>query len=198
MAILPQFLYRGDCDKDNTRQLRTTINHGLLMTNLSRGGNGQVFQKSLVELINRHVSIGWEKTHFLSFTSDKNIAFYYGGSGYMYYQTYSDDNWDFALLTLATSKFLPDSIAQIETGVYRTSYYPVCREFLPLYTIVLIDIVSFLKEIKQTNNNLSEAIYNAERDKEWLIYPATSMRDSNEFTSKLDMGCIVEKEVYKI
>ena len=47
--ILSKYLYSGDCYIDDTRQIRLTINHGLLMTNLSRGGNGEeIFRKTLV------------------------------------------------------------------------------------------------------------------------------------------------------
>jgi len=198
MIDLPKLLYRGDSDKNNKRQLKTTLNNGFLLTGLSGGGNGrEIFQSPLEKLVHKHVAIGWNETHFLSFTTNKEKAYYYGGGEKMgYCPTCSDDNWDFALLTLDTSKFLHNT--QIETGVYKASYYPVCLEFLPSYTVILIDIATFLKKIQQTcNDNLSKSIYNAERDKEWLIYPATPMRDSDEFTSKFDMGCIVEKEYLK-
>lgn len=167
------------------------------MTNLSHGGNGQkIFREPLIELVNKHVSTGWGKTHFLSFTTEKEIAFFYAAGESFYHRTHSDDNWNFAIFTLDTSRFIPDSIEQVDTGIYKAKYYPACREFLPFYTIVLIDVSTCLKNVRNTANNTTEAISNAERDKEWLIFPATAMRNSHEFTSKLDTGCIVEKEVY--
>lgn len=198
MIELPKLLYRGDSDNENKRKLRKTLNTGLLLTGLSDGGNGrEIFQNPLDNLVHRHVAIGWNGTHFLSFTTDKEKAIYYGGGENIYYQIYNNDNWDFALLTLAISRFF--NITQVEVGVYKASYYPVCLEFSPLYTILLIDIVAFLEEVqKKINNNLSESIYNAKRDKEWLIFPATLMRNSDEFTSKLDIGCLEEFELYKI
>lgn len=197
---LPELLYRGDNDNKKERSLRETINKTVLLTNLSCGGNGQeIFQNSLESLINKHVATGWKKTHFLSFTSDKEKAFYYGcgGAKKEYYQTFSSDNWDFVLLALATSLFFKNSVIQIGRGAYKASYIPLSREFLPLYTIVLIDVKTYLKEYKNYYNNFSESIYNAERDKEWLIYPTTPMLNNSEFTSKLDMGCISEKETYR-
>lgn len=200
MVTLPRYLYRGDSDMANKRQLRTTINHGLLMTNLSRGGNGQeVFQKPLVKLINTHVSIGWEKTHFLSFTTESEVAFFYAAGKKFHYQTHTDDNWNFAIFTLDTSLFNPDSIEQVDTGIYKATYYPTCREFLPFFTVILIDVSTCLRNIQDSfNDNLINAISNADRDKEWLLFPATAMRDSSEYTSKLDTGCIAQKEVYII
>ena len=35
-----RFLYRGDSDRKNERKLRETISSGVLLTNLSNGGNG--------------------------------------------------------------------------------------------------------------------------------------------------------------
>lgn len=200
MNELPKLLYRGDSDKENVRQIRNTLNFGILLTGLSGGGNGrEVFLNPLQNLVHRHVVSGWNKTHFLSFTSDIDKAFYYGVGDSSYYQTSTDDKWDFALFTLSTEKFYPDSIVKLETGIYKASYFPSSREFLPLYTILLIDVVSFLHEMQLSGSeDFSKSIFNAKRDKEWLVYPATPMRDSNEFTSKFDTGCIINKEVFRV
>lgn len=200
MNELPKLLYRGDSDKKNVRQIRVTLNFGILLTGLSDGGNGrEIFLNPLQNLVNQHVAPGWDKTHFLSFTTDKGKALVYGGSDGNHYVTSSDDKWDFALFTLDTGTFIPESIKQLETGIYQAEYYPHSREFLPVFRILLIDVAVFLYNAQLlSNDNYSESIFNAERDKEWLIYPATPMRNSTEFTSKFDTGCIVEKQVYKI
>ena len=77
--LLPKYLYRGDKDPHNHRQLRATINSGLLLTNLCNGGNGrEIFSKPFGQLINKHIGIGWDKTHFLSFSTDESTAINYG------------------------------------------------------------------------------------------------------------------------
>ena len=200
MNELPKFLYRGDSDRENKRQLRTTFNHGFLLTGLSDGGNGwEIFHNPLEKLVHRHVAPGWLKTHFLSFTTDKGKALVYGGGNGDHYPISSDDRWDFVLFTLDTDRFIPDSIKQLETGVYQAEYYPHSREFLPTYRILLIDVATFLHYVHLSeNDDYSESIFKAKRDKEWLVYPATPMRDSNENTSKFDTGCIIYKEVFKL
>ncbi len=199
MNELPKLLYRGDSDKMNKREIRATLNYPILKTGLSDGGNGrEIFLNPLQSLVHRHVAPGWDKTHFLSFTTDKGKALVYGGGEGEHYPISSDDKWDFVLFTLDTGKFIPDSIKQLETGVYQVEYYPHSREFLPTYRILLIDVVTFLHKVKLSgSDDYSESIFKAERDKEWLVYPATPMRDSNENTSKFDTGCIIEKQAYK-
>lgn len=44
MTNLPQYLYRGDSDPNNKRQLKSTLNSGLLLTNLISSGNGLIHQ----------------------------------------------------------------------------------------------------------------------------------------------------------
>lgn len=50
----------------------------------------------------------------------------------------------------------------------------------------------------KTNYDLSTAISNAERDKEWLILPANPFGNIGELTSKLDTNCISDKRVFKV
>lgn len=195
-SILPKYLFRGDSDKENKRRLRSTIKSGLLLTNLCGGGNGQeIFKKTLEQLVIRHVSVGWEKTHFLSFTTEERTAIYYASGERDSYPVDIDEQWDFAIFKLDTSLFIPDSVSQLEIGVYQAEYNPVCKEFCPKYKIILIDVLSCLKNVCVSNMN-SDAITNADRDKEWLILPATFLPGINELTFKLDTSCIIEKDVY--
>ncbi|MDC9721641.1 MAG: hypothetical protein PSN34_02555 [Urechidicola sp.] len=198
MSRLPKYLYRGDADPENKRKLRETFNSGLLLTNLCDGGNGrEIFGKSLEHLINKHIAFGWEKTHFLSFTTNEQTAILYGRNGKEFIEIYDDrEKWDFTILTFDTSILLPDSINQIETGIYRAEFSPSCREFLPTYKVVLIDTLSYLKRISVDNKiDLSTAIKKAENDNEWLILPASPF-GNGEFTAKLDTACITERRIY--
>ena len=79
MVTLPKNLFRGDSDKNNQRDVKTLINSGIIKTNLCNGGNGrEIFNNSLGQLVNRHIGVGLDKTHFLSFSSNEQTAFYYG------------------------------------------------------------------------------------------------------------------------
>ena len=195
--MLPQYLYRGDKDKENKRQLKSTINGGFLLTNLCGDGNGRdIFNNTFERLINKHVSIGWDKTHFLSFTTNKDTAFYYGSGDKEYYPVCPDEQWDFAVFTLKTSLF--DNIFQIENGIYQIEYPPACTEFLPTYKVILIDVLAYLQNAATNSNiDLSDAISKAKKDTEWLILPTSPLRGTNEFTAKFDTYCISEKNVFR-
>src|SRR5205085_575207 len=139
-------LFRGDSDSKNRRQLKTTFNSGLLFTNLIGGGNGrEIFSNSLGKLVNKHIVTGWEKTHFLSFTSNEQTALFYGSNGKAYEQVYDEyENWDFVVLTFDTSLLIQDTIKEMETGIYYAKFYPSFKEFLPTYEVILIDVSSHL------------------------------------------------------
>lgn len=197
---VPKYLFRGDSDRKNLRQLRATINSGLLLTNLCGGGNGrEIFCNTLGQLINRHIGVGWSKTHFLSFSANQETAFFYASKNEQYDETYDyQEPWDFAVFTLDTTIFISDSIKKIDTGIYAVKYLPTCREFLPTYNLILIDAYSHLKNIGGTNSNFTQAIEKADRDKEWLVLPANPFGYNGELTAKLDTNCITEKRLFKL
>ncbi len=199
MNQIPKKLYRGDADPNNKRKLKETFKSSLLLTNLCNGGKGrEIFSHSLVQLINKHIAIGWNNTHFLSFSTNEQIAFKYGSNGKEFNETYNDqDFWDFTILTFDTDYLILESIKQIEVGIYKAEFTPSCKEFLPVYKIFLIDTVSHLKSIYDNSNiNLSTAIKKAEIDNEWLILPANPFGNNGEFTAKFDTACITEKRIY--
>jgi hypothetical protein len=193
---LPEYLFRGDQDRYNVRKLKSTLGNGLMMTNLCNGGSGRdIFNQPLKQSVNRHVSIGWGKTHFLSFSEDKNIAMYYACNDKECEETYEiKDDWDFALMTFETSRLT--NMKQVDKGIYQAEFAPTCYEFLPSFKIFLIDIVTHLKALINLDIDLTAAILNAERDREWLILPAFPF-GNGEFSSKLDTNCISETQVFK-
>lgn len=71
-------LYRGDSDGSNIRNLRATLHHGQLLSNLINNGKYYQIKDDWEKLINKHVNIGWSNTHFLSFSEDKKPQY---GSG---------------------------------------------------------------------------------------------------------------------
>lgn len=197
--MLPKLLFRGDNDKCNKRQLKSTLNSGVLLTNLCNGGNGrEIFSNSLGQLVYKHIGTEWDKTHFLSFSCDEQRAFYYGGKFKLHEEVYDiAEPWDFAVLTFDTATLIADSIKEIDTGIYSAIFNPTCKEFLPIYNVILIDAYSHLTKINSANSNLTTAIENADRDKEWLILPANPFGNNGELTSKLDTNCIIDKRVFR-
>jgi hypothetical protein len=193
---LPEYLFRGDQDQYNIRKLKSTLGNGLMMTNLCNGGSGRdIFNQPLKQSVNRHVSIGWDKTHFLSFSEDKSVAMHYASNGKECEETYEINNdWDFALVTFQTCRLT--NIKQIVKGIYQAEFVPTCYEFLPSFKIILIDVVTHLKGLINLNIDLTTAIFNAEKDKEWLILPAYPF-GNGQFSSKLDTNCISETQVFK-
>jgi hypothetical protein len=195
----PKFLYRGDSDKNNERKLRQTISSNILLTNLSNGGNGkEILTSDFNQLVNKHIGIGWSKTHFLSFTSIEDKAFYYASKSSDYMEIYDfHKNWDFSILTFSFDILLNETIKEYDKGFYYSEFVPTCKEFYPRFRILLIDCFEFLKNKHSSAPEFKQALVNAERDKEWLILPMNSFGSEGELTSKLDNNCITEKRIFK-
>jgi hypothetical protein len=199
-VIIPKYLYRGDNDSNKQRNLKSLINCEMLLTNLCNGGNGrEIFNNSLGQSVNKHIGVGWDKTHFLSFSTNEETAFYYGSNNKQHYEVFEfSEDWDFAVLTLDTTLLIEDSIKEIDIGIYSAQFLPACKEFLPRYNLILIDAFSYLINTGGTNPVFAHAIKNADKDKEWLILPANIWGHTGEFTAKLDTNCISDKRVFKL
>jgi len=196
--MFPKYLYRGDSDPKNDRNLKLTLNSSVIKTNLCNGGNGrEIFNDTLYSIVNKHIHIGWDKTHFLSFSTDEQIAFQYANREKREYEEIFDsqENWDFAVLTIDTSVLTYKR--QIATGIYCAHFYPYSREFQPFYRLILIDTYTYLKSNMFGSIDLSQAITKATESKEWLILPAMPF-GNGECSSKLDVACFKERRMFKI
>lgn len=204
---IPLKLYRGDADRSGIRKLKETIHFGQLQTNLINGGEGRaIMEKPLQELIHKHVGIGWDKTHFLSFSSNKPIALGYAagiiGDNNLYNQFEyadhyeNDSDYDFVLLTLHTNKVVWN---EIEHGVFEGFYEPGLLKFSRLgqrYRVILINVEQVLRE--SGNNSYQDSLANAMRDEEWLLLPATLVMlnsDRMEYSAILDCACISYEKI---
>ena len=170
LAEIPPKLYRGDADSKGIRMLKETIHFGQLQTNLINGGEGRVImEKPLQELINEHVGIGWNKTHFLSFSSSITTALGYGASvpgdktfeNELEYDEYydNDSSHDFILLTLHTDKA---EWVEIGSGIYEGLYSPSLLKFSLLvkqYRVILINVEEVLRT--SANNDYQNSVANA-------------------------------------
>jgi hypothetical protein len=197
--MLPQLLYRGDSDRNGTRRLKECLGQGILFTNLIDGGNGQViFERPLFELISNHVSPGFNKTHFLSFSEDEETALRFGsfevtGEIQPYFE--EDGNWDFILIKFKTSGL--SDIKMVEVGVYECEYSSSQLEFHNRFKLLIFDTVTYLK--KNFSSTHQKQLENASKNKEWLIFPANQYLFNNnkvEFKSKIDISNVFDFEKY--
>lgn len=200
MANIPQHLFRGDSDPKLSRKVKELINSELLLTNLCNGGYGrEIFSSPMGTLVTKHVGLSWDKSHFLSFSSDEQTALKYGCGSKSYQEVYDyKEQWNFAVFTLDTTRLIKNSIKEVETGVYSAQFIPTNKEFMPLYSLLLIDVVACLINLKyKSGKGLDLAIANAKRDKEWLLLPTASFGHTGEFSAKFDTNCISEKRIFR-
>ncbi len=174
---------------------------GYILSNLSNRGTGrEIFTTPLVEAVDRHVDVGWPKTHFLSFSEsrDRAMIFAAGLEGHRLIPT-QEEPWDTSIVSLDTDLF--NSCQQVEPGVYRCTYdgqMGLKAQRRPVH-VLLIDVVSYLRYYICTGHaGLNDALEKATRDSEWLILPLDPSEGApGELTAMLDDGCIADFERYK-
>ena len=204
--MIPQYLYRGDSDKRRIRFLRETIDFYQLQTNLINGGNGrEITEKPLLELIDKHVTLGWPKTHFLSFTECERTAFRFGmhceieetEDNMLNYSEYfeKEKSWSFAIIKIDTRKI---EWKKIDTGIYKGFYSTSLLKFNSneKYQITFINVHDVLEE----HEKYLQSIINSKLDTEWLILPTTVItlnNNSNEYSAIFDGSCISEMKKFK-
>lgn len=211
---ISQKLIRGDADPKQIRKLKSTLGQRQLQTNLLDGGEGHlVFTEPLTTLIGTHVSPGWAKTHFLSFSTQDEIAHKYGlgcdpdadaehVSSLMNECAYAElgkEDWDFAVIEIDTHVA---DWSEIGPGVYLGKYEPnlaTFKRFSDSFKCILIDVVNALKG-QNDMENLDQILKNARRDMEWLLLPATPIElnfGKIQYSGILDGRIIKYIEVYK-
>ena len=208
---IPEKLFRGDADLKNIRKLKETLNHEQLQTNLTSGGDGRkIFDISISNLIADHVDLGWVTTHFLSFSEDIETAKRYAlgcdltrtSDLFELYRDYYEDDkeWDFAIIEIAPQKI---EWKEISRGIYEGSHYPTLRKFekYPGYfKMLLIDVRNAIPK-GCCLHNAKQIIENANRDKEWLLLPATEMilnQNKIQWSGIFDGYIISEINKYKM
>lgn len=189
---IPNNLYRGDSDPRNERKLKQTINQNCLLTNLSNSGSGKdIFSNPLKSLVSKHISPGWSKTHFLSFSESKKISIKYGGGKKNNYILTDLDDWSFVVIVFSKEFIIRETIKETDEGCFILEFCTNSLEFHPIYKLLAINVYRYLCS-KNAETNLQEK---AKLNKEWLLLPLG--RFENEYTSKLDMCCISLIEKYK-
>lgn len=201
--MVDKYLYRGDSDRNSVRNLRTTAPHGYLMTNLNNGGHGRTIdEQPLIDLINRHITKGWNTTHFLSFSEDEDTAFGFGMNSLdfeteereKYIESPWNENWEFAISRINLSDM---RLKELSNGVYEGRYKTLNQLYasvVPESRMILIDVVKFLADFDGFELTKSLSL----NEKEWLILPANPIKFVNgyEYSSLLEGGCIDEIKFY--
>ncbi len=200
--MIPKYLYRGDSDSKDVRKLRATIDFSQLQTNLINSGNGrEIIERPLLELVDKHVGLGWAKTHFLSFSEDESVAFRFGLSCELHdvesrlsdYSEYleSDREWDFVILKLDTQLI---TWRQIGNGIYEGFFKAFKNN--QVNRVICLDVFKVL--IGQPSYQVSLNL--ASCDKEWLILPASPVTLNSNITQLsaiLSGSCISDIRKYK-
>jgi hypothetical protein len=207
---IPSLLYRGDDDRKQVRDLKQTLHHSQLQTNLLKGGKGHViFESPLVELVANHVNPGWAASHFLSFSEDKQTAFRFGLhceleevdqmlENYVEYYE-QEQHWNFALITISTEGI---NWSPIANGIYHGAYEPGLVKFKNypgIHKVILINVGEAITSYKDIPG-FTTVQANALRDKEWLLLPATEIilnTGKTEYSGILDGNCITAISRYK-
>lgn len=210
MQEIPQVLYRGDADRKNIRNLKSTLHFSQLQTNLLDGGEGHaIFTTPVIDLVAKHVDPGWASTHFLSFSEDKITALRFGmGCEYNevdqclenYEECYDNrGDWTFAVIRIRTTNISWETYAE---GIYHGYYEPGLIKFISFPGRAYVFLIDVKKAIRAFPNhpNYSNVLANATRDKEWLLLPAAPAVLNGgkvEYSGIMDGGCISEIERYK-
>lgn len=169
----------------------------------------------MTKLVEKHVNGTWEKTHFLSFTADRNVAelFASGPAGKRLSPLGSDaPDWDTAILTLDTRRL--STKEEEGVGIYRCTFkhrreisstWTVLSHALEIeennrgdapVSVMFIDVLTVLNALPGRTEEVAQAIRKAERDHEWLILPLDPFE--GQLTAKLDDSCISRKEKFKL
>jgi hypothetical protein len=212
--MLPKKLYRGDSDSDDRRKLRLFPPgscYGCLRTGLSERGNGmEIFMALLTQSVKKHVEHGWDKSHFLSFSSDRSVATRYAlRCENIEVELCDQVEWYTSIITLETERLHHQN--KVEEGLYVCRFKSRPDSFRPLsvphtlarrlskiqnpdHEVLIIDLCSYLRAKAP---DLQTCIESAYRDKEWLVLPLNRLVNG-ELSCVLDDGCISAFETFRL
>lgn len=207
---LPPALYRGDADPCKTRSVVAQWGDGFLRTPMANGGDPfELLKHPFGTSLRRHVDTGWALTHFLSFSTDYDVARRYAAGVGRRRLVQADAHWDTALFTFNLDRVHVTDIR--EPGVY-DAVFPGRRvamdrptfpmQFMRWYanhdkegqlvSILLVDAVTYLIAQVARAPELAAALEKARRDAEWLVLPLDPPLgdDSIDATALLDDALI--------
>lgn len=193
---IPPFLYRGDrsfrdvaekweedsklreiyrtkpTNNDIEKQDRFFFTENKLYSKLLSGGDPYEIHQSVIDLIKRHVEGKWDKTHFISTTSNIDVA-------KRFMLEYSHEQIDIAKIDFENLDYYCDrkyweyvlvtidlryvEFERVESGIYLGTYNNI--------ECLLIHVV------ESGIDKYSKTYLNATRDSEWLILPCEKLGD---------------------
>jgi hypothetical protein len=172
----PEYLYRGDEDKANTRKLRQTISERRFLANRINAGEGRIiFENPLMIGIEKYLGRTLRDAVFLSFTEDLGVAYAYGASNlhlkrqeieHDFWEYGGDEaDWDFLIMTLHSHSVPWNPVGK---GFFE-GYYPV-EGLAGLKRVILVDVETALKDWRKHDENYAKSYAAARRDREWLLF----------------------------
>lgn len=200
-TMMPDKLYRGD--RRNNGALAEMHKSDGIISKLINGGDPAYVQRvGLLNALRIHIKADTEaekvfhdKSSFISFTTDKNVALYYASAGkpeelmpsgssqaYRYIFEFNINNEHLTrlgdgifVLVFNHDPSLEVSDSPITTAALqfsRQTGYRKCEvcERGDLHRVLLINVVEFLQNYPQYQKTI-EALLNAHRDNEWLVMP---------------------------
>lgn len=214
-------IWRGDSDSSNVRQLKMTVERAAgLLSNMTNNGNPMALaQQGFLASIQRHVSPGWVKTHFLSFSKSKATAelFAAGISGKCL-RSSSFAKWDAITVEIDLSKL--NHINNIAPGMEHFSFAELGlnQNLIPLnfiwqlarqqmfanrppilLNILVIDVHQHLLHLQSSGAQINpQALAFALNDEEILVLPLDPLPGSVGLTGLLDFGCVTKLEFHDL
>ncbi|MCB9061369.1 MAG: hypothetical protein H6622_07610 [Halobacteriovoraceae bacterium] len=217
-------LYRGDSDPRLQRQLVTSLTRKEgLFTNLINSGNPLALgQQPFINSLQQHITTSWGQTHFLSFSSDINVAEMFAkGPQNRTLSSGSFTNFNTIIAEIDTNQF--NMINNFNNGIIRYQYsletdtsriYPpqgliqkialdhvyqprLNKQVNTVEDIIIIDVVAHLNFlISQGVQVNSTALQYAMNDKEFLVLPITPLVGSVGNTALFEFGALANIRFY--
>lgn len=198
LVMIPKYLYRGDKIGNPTLPEHHYFD-GLHSKLIQSGNPAYITQNGIYKAINSHISPQnddelsfYRSSHFLSFTESIEVAKYYASDKkpieLIETPKYTERRYIFIFNINKTiveqkSKFIFKISFKCNRNLIesRTIDTPepfdliknkceLCQIENMFHTILLLDVVSILKKNPEYKTD-KQSLFNAERDKEWLILP---------------------------
>lgn len=223
MKEVPDILFRGDFFGNSTQPERYRTS-GLLTKQINAGNPAYIQKNGLLKSIEEHISpidkgVFYNKSCYLSFTSERNISEYYCSYGKIDELKRCEDHCETHYIFIMHINKCQLDKCDDKNGIYSYSYdcnmnlkspdspnpfdlsalRKECEFCLTSETkkhsFVLIDAVKYLEGHKQFCND-ENSFNNAKRDYEWLIFPTDYIYTLNGYASRIPRSDIWEIEHY--
>jgi hypothetical protein len=200
-------LFRGDNryrtgPRGESNHLELYSSSGLFSNLIFRGMPREVELLGVTKAIAKHVS-GWNKSHFLSFSANRERAVYWASGGGQK-QLSPVYNGTFDALVISFEKNSLKNIENRGPGIFLGNQdFVIEQQFTNVPTIRnefhheiwIIDVVTVLEDHQiKTNEDFTAELALARGDQEWLIFPYDPMPDGQGRSAQLRSELISVEE----